>query len=128
MAPPPLHVSQPGTKNITLYKDRTFYLLATPKVNGVPLDNTGFVAKLQIRSSAKAADPALVDLSSDDSEEVVLGGVEGWIWCRIGSDVTQDLDAPSYAVYDLALFETAEATEKWPILEGEVEIRETVTR
>jgi hypothetical protein len=89
----------------------------------VPLPNTGFAAKLQIRASSES-DVVLVELT--DAGGITLGGANGHALIRIGADKTRLLIEG--AAYDLRLTEIADPTNvRYPI-SGAVILSRRVTR
>lgn len=70
--------TRPAQVNFHLYKNATFSETQVLKDgDGVPLDLTGFSARMQVRRERDDPETVL-DLSTDDGE-IVLGGVEGTI-------------------------------------------------
>lgn len=124
----PLSISEPGVQNITIREDRTFYLRCRAKLDGVPLPLTGKTVRMQLKEDPDAED-ILVSLSSDDPDQIVKGtSPEWWIDIRIGTDLLEDLEAPLAGFYDIALYDDLDPTETTPVLEGEFEYLDTVTR
>ena len=115
-----------GKYTITIEQGATFTLdLTWEDSDGNAVDLTGYSARMQVRAS-KSATTTLLDIPTDTNTSITLGGTQGTIAIRIEDDVTEALDAPQTAFYDLEL-EAGDGTVT-RLLEGGVTITEEVTR
>jgi hypothetical protein len=104
------------------------YLTETDGIE-TPVDLTGYLARMQVRSSLEATTP-LLSISSDTGE-ITLGD-EGVITVEIGAGVTAALPptgttgiSTNFPVYDLELVLGATVTR---LIEGYFEVKGEVTR
>ena len=88
-------MSYPAEHPLKLRQGDTYKRTLTWVVNRVPVNLTGYDARLQIRESADDSTPAL-----DASDYLTLGGAAGTIEVEIPASETSDLDPGRY-VYDL---------------------------
>lgn len=86
--------------NLLIEQGATFWLQLTWTIDDLPVDLTGYVARLQIREDYDSASP-LVSLTSIDGGGITLNGT-GTIEIEIEHDVTASLTAGKH-VYDLEL-------------------------
>lgn len=87
--------------NLLIEQGATFSLQLTWTIDDLPVDLTGYVARLQIREDYDSASP-LVSLTSVDGGGIMLSGTAGTIEIEIEHDVTASLTAGKH-VYDLEL-------------------------
>ncbi len=88
-----------GTLNITAEQGATWSLTLTWKIDGAPVDLTGYSARMQVRRTHAAAD-AILSLTSDDG--ITLGGEAGTITLTATAAAMAAITARAY-VYDLEL-------------------------
>jgi len=114
-----------GRKNIVVEKGSTFLLtLVWKDHNRVPIDLTGYTARMQVRKSYSSAEK-LLDLTTEKGC-IVLGGVSGTIMINAPADKTSIIhDNIRSGVYDL---EVVRGLNVRRLIEGEVDIRPEVTR
>lgn len=114
------------TFDLEIFQGETYTALVTEysdEAETIPLPNTGFSAKLQIRASAES-DVVLVELAGGDG--LTLGGANGQTMIRIGADDTMLLT--DNAAYDLRLTQNVDPTNvRYPI-SGAVILKRRVTR
>lgn len=91
--------------------------------NGNLIDVTGMTAKMQIRRSYDNPAP-MVTLT--DSTGITLGGVAGTVLVVITDEITQTLSPSVAGVYDIELYSSDGAVERF--LEGSVRVTSQVTR
>lgn len=110
--------------NLTIIKGDTVDILATWKSGGVPVNLTGYTAKMEIRARHGAADPALLTLTHLDG--ITLGGALGTV--RIQRSAAQTA-AFTFAggVYDLKLIAAADPPGTKTLLKGKVVVEPRVT-
>lgn len=93
--------------------------------DGIPVDLTGYTAKMQIRQKANSPDPAPVEITDQDG--IVLGDAEGTVEITLSSENTgTNLESLKSGVYDLEL--TSPAGVVTTIVGGKVEFVDQVTR
>ena len=115
-----------GRRPIIVEKGATFiYNLIWKDSNNVPVDLTGYSARMQCRKTINSDTPFL-DFSSDDGD-ITLGGVLGTI-AVVGSatDTAAIDDSIKSGVYDLELESASGVVTR--LIEGQVEVRAEVTR
>ena len=91
---------------------------------GNPIDNTGYTARCQGRSSYKS-DTTLFDATTENSQ-IVLGGADGAITITIPSTETALISAPLSGVWDIELVTGAGIVKN--LLGGGLKIHPEVTR
>jgi hypothetical protein len=122
-------MSAAGTYNIVCDQGKTLVrqLRYGTKQFGVftPLDNTGFLARMQVRKTIPSS-AVVLDLSSVTGE-IVLGGVDGMIAITVDALAMEDLIG-TYR-YDLELVDQSGPTDVvYGIVRGEMRVRPEVTR
>jgi len=90
----------------------------------VPIDITDYDAEMQVRVTAES-DEVLVEASVDDGR-ITIDGVTGTLVITIPASVTEALEAPFNAVYDLKITSPTDVVTR--LLEGAVYISPSVTR
>lgn len=113
-----------GQFDITILQGATFNPVITwkNKSTGVPVDLTGYSARLQVRKSASDSNK-LLDLTSGDG--ITLGGSAGTITILVSATDTAALPAGAYK-YDLELESGAGVVRR--LLEGSATISAEVSR
>lgn len=113
-----------GKRNIIIEKGATFqYNLIWKDSSDVPIDLTGYTARMQVRKTF-TTDETLLDLTTENGG-ITLGGALGTI-AIVGDDTdTSAIDA-KVGVYDIELVSPAGVVKR--LLEGEVTIKPEVTR
>lgn len=91
-----------------------------------PVDITGFTARMHIRDNIDAVDPALVELTTENSR-ITLGGTSGTIQLSISAVDTAAITFTE-GVYDLELVNTGGTGDVTRLTYGGVEVRPEVTR
>lgn len=113
-----------GVKNITIEQGATYtYNLIYKDSNSVPVDLSGYTARMQVRKT-KANTETLLDLTTENGC-IVLGGSLGTIAITASATLTAAIDAKA-GVYDLELVSPSGAVKR--LIEGEVTISLEVTR
>ena len=115
-----------GTLNITVDLNAAFSLSMTYKNSlGVPIDLTGYDAKLQVRHYPESTDPVLLEMSVSNSR-ITLGGTAGTIVLALTlAQVTAILTWRHTAVYDLLL--TPPGQDPFRFIEGAWKLSRGVT-
>ncbi len=91
----------PGKKDYSVVQGETFLRTVYIKVGGVPVNLTGYTAKMEIRDpAAGGVDPAAVTL--EDGSGITLGTTGGDIALEVDSAATAALPLGKYD-YDLRL-------------------------
>jgi hypothetical protein len=112
----------PGKYNILCPQGATFAKQLTYRIDGDPVDLTGYTARMQVREN-HASKNIVVDINTQNSG-ITLGGEEGTIDLFI-NDQDTELIFPKKYVYDL---EIASSSEVYRILEGNFIVTPEVTR
>lgn len=110
-----------GTLDFTIEQGATFNLLLTWQINNVPVNLTGYTARLQARIDVDETDTIL---SLTTGAGITLGGAAGTISLDQTGTQTAILPAGTY-VYDLELILGAAVTR---LVQGELLISPEVTR
>lgn len=93
-------------------------------IDDVPVDLTGVAARMQVRATADAPDPPVVDITSA-SGKIVLGGSAGTVRLIVDASVTAALTPGDY-VYDVVFTWPGGTVQKF--MRGSVEVLAGVTR
>jgi len=112
----------PGRYNITVYKGTTFQLSPVWKVDNLPVDLTGYSAKMQVRQFTDSS--VAVELSTDNGKIVINAGL-GQINMTLTAAQTAALTANTYQ-YDLNL--TSSGGIVYKILQGAFVVNDSVTQ
>ena len=112
----------PGRYNITVYKGTTFQLSPVWKVDNLPVDLTGYSAKMQVRQFTDSS--VLVELSTANGRAVISAGL-GQIALTLTATETAALAANTYQ-YDLNL--TSPSGYVYKILQGAFVVNDSVTQ
>lgn len=113
-----------GLYDITIEAGATFRLAITWKDDaGVPINLTGYSARMQVRETYEATD-TILSLTSG-AGDIVLGGSAGTVIVTVQATTTQKL-FHSYAVYDLELEASNGVVTR--LLQGNAIISREVTR
>ena len=120
----PTNPTKPAaTWRILVDQGKTFDRTILYKVGGVPFDNTGFEARMQVRRNYNSLVPAL-SLSST-SGEIVLGGANGQIGWAVSAVDMEDLIGEY--VYDLELYDPTDVDIVIGVVRGSINSRPEVT-
>lgn len=90
---------------------------------GVPINVTGYTARMQIRKTVKSAE-VLISATTENGR-ITLGGATGAVTVTIPATITDDIIVKS-AVYDLELQSAAGVVTR--LIQGAVTISPEVTR
>lgn len=112
-----------ATWRILVDQGKTFDRTILYKVGGVPFDNTGFEARMQVRRNYNSIVPAL-SLSSVGGE-IVLGGANGQIGWVVSAVDMEDLNGDY--VYDLELYDPTDVDIVIGVVRGTLVSRTEVT-
>lgn len=112
----------PGNLDLDLYQGATWSYVLTWKIADVPVDLSGYTARLQARPSARSADIAL-DLATGSG--ITLGGQDGTVTLTLSATQTAALSPGKY-LYDLEL-ESA-GGEVTRLVQGTLTVSPEVTR
>lgn len=114
------------SKRLDLYIEQgaTFMIPIVYKENDLPVDLTGATVQSQFREKINSA-VALLDLTSEPGEGLVITPLEGKIVMTITDEQTKDLKVYK-GVWDMLI--TFPSGEKFRILKGEWELDRGVTR
>lgn len=111
-----------GSYNFTIEQGATFNLLMTWRIDNVPVNLTGYTARLQARIDVDETDTIL---SLTTGAGITLGGAAGTITLDQSAAQTAVLPAGEY-VYDLELQSSGGVVTR--LLQGELNISAEVTR
>jgi len=112
-----------GTPNFICDHGATFSREITwLDASSVPVNNTGYLARMQVRATASSAS-TLLSLTSTDGD-IVLGGADGTITITASATATAAIAAGCY-VYDLEMVSGATI---YRILQGDFTVDAEVTR
>ena len=92
--------------------------------SGAVINLTSYTAKMQIRVTAEAANPAILELSTVNGL-IVITGVQGFIQCTIPAGTAAAL-TPGLYVYDLFITSPGGVAER--LLFGDVKVTRRVTQ
>lgn len=118
-------MQDPGRYDMTIWQGATFQRVFTWRV-GTPAANvnlTGYTARMQLRTAANAATPALE--ATTENGRITLGGAAGTITLNLSATVTAALPANQYA-YDLELVSGSGQVTR--LIEGFTTVDAEVTR
>ena len=112
-----------GTLDFTIEQGATFNLLLTWKINGTPVNLTGYTARLAARVDVEDTEVILSLTTSNGG--ITLGGSAGTISLDQTATQTTILPAGTY-VYDLELIASNSTVTR--LVQGELLISPEVTR
>ena len=94
---------KPASISLTIYQGSTFERSFQWKTSSppVPVDLTGYKARMQIRENIKSAD-FIIEMTTENGGIIITNPVEGRIKLYISSDDTTRMNFKS-AIYDLEL-------------------------
>jgi len=99
------------------------------KATKLPIDLTGYTAKMQIRKDKEAADPAILELT--DVAGITLGDALGTVQVKVTASQASTVFTAlgdSEGVYDLELLPGGVADDTWRFIEGRVFVDGEVTK
>jgi hypothetical protein len=94
--------------------------------DGVPIDLTGYRARMQMRQKFASPDPPLLDLTTENGA-ITLGGATGEIHVEAISELTAAIKVKR-GVYDLELIPPSGEDYAFRLIAGEVIVSPEVTR
>jgi hypothetical protein len=120
----PANPTKPAaTWRILVDQGKTFDRTLIYKVGGVPFDNSGFAARMQVRRNYNSLVPVL-SLSST-AGTIILGGANGQIGWSVSAIDMEDLIGEY--VYDLELYDPTDADIVIGVVRGTIVSRAEVT-
>lgn len=120
----PANPTKPAaTWRILVDQGKTFDRTLIYKVGGVPFDNSGFAARMQVRRNYNSLTPVL-SLSSV-AGTIVLGGANGQIGWTVSAVDMEDLIGEY--VYDLELYDPTDPDIVIGVVRGTIVSRAEVT-
>jgi hypothetical protein len=120
----PTNPTKPAaTWRILVDQGKTFDRTILYKVGGVPFDNTGLEARMQVRRNYNSTVPAL-SLSSV-AGEIILGGANGQIGWSVSAIDMEDINGEY--VYDLELYDPTDLDIVIGVVRGTLLSRPEVT-
>lgn len=115
---------RPGKHNLFCPQGTTFAKTLTYEINDVPVNLTGYGARLQVREFFYSPDYTLALDSSSGSAYIYTGGSAGTININVPPGITEDI-VPGDYVYDIEIY-TSENV--YRLLEGKFIVGPEVTR
>jgi hypothetical protein len=113
----------PGLLNLTFSQGATWKLSMTyTSGDALPVNLTGFSARMQVRSSYASS---TVALSLTDTNGISLGGAAGTVQLLVPATTTAGIEAKQY-VYDLELESPSQEVTR--LVEGTLIVTPEVTR
>lgn len=112
----------PGKYNMVCPQGATFTKQMTYNIDDVPVNLTGYTARMQVRENHASA-TVIVELTTENTR-ITLGGALGTILLTIPASITEDL-VPKEYVYDLELIS---GTNVYRLVEGKFLVTPEVTR
>lgn len=113
----------PGQVNFLCPQGSTFSKQITYKIENIPVDLTGYSARLQVRENHYSSE-TLLDISSPDNG-MSLGGSAGTIDILVSASDTSNIPAGNF-LYDLELESSGGEVSR--IIEGSFIVTPEVTR
>lgn len=114
----------PGIVHFVCPQGTTFRRTVTYDINDVPVNLSGYSARLQVRENYYS-DNYVVSLDSGSIGGITLGGSAGTIDILIEDSVTTDITAGDY-VYDLEIINPSSYVDR--LIEGTFIVTPEVTR
>jgi hypothetical protein len=114
----------PGLVNFVCPQGSTFRRTITYKIEEVPVDLSGYSARLQVRK-AHYSDDVIVAISSGSIGGITLGGSAGTIDILINAEVTAGFPSGTH-VYDLEVISSSQYVDR--LIEGNFVVTPEVTR
>lgn len=111
-----------ATWNIVCDQGKTWSRTCIYRFGGVPFDNTGWGARLQVKRNFTTA--AVLTLDSADGE-ITLGGVTGTIAWSVSAVVMEDF-VGDYR-WDIELYSLSDVTQVLGVARGSMTVRPEVT-
>lgn len=112
----------PGKYNMICPQGTTFAKQLTYSIDSVPVDLTGYTARMQVREK-HVSKTSIVNINTENGG-IVLGGEDGTIDLYISNEVTSLFVAKDY-VYDLELISSENV---YRLIEGKFIVTPEVTR
>jgi len=113
----------PGQLNFLCPQGSTFSKRLTYSIDDIPVDLTGYSARMQVRQNYYSED-TVIDLSTGENG-ITLGGVAGTIDLFIDNDITKDFPPGSW-LYDLEIESSGGIVGR--LIEGNFVVTPEVTR
>lgn len=117
----------PGLLNLNMWQGASWDYTLTWQTGGVPVNLTGYTARMQVRETYESEAPVLSLVAGTG---ITLGGTAGTIILEASSDVTAGISAqppgPQQYVYDLELESGAGVVTR--LVEGRLLVYPEVTR
>lgn len=114
---------RPGKYNFVCPQGATFSKQLSYLIDSVPVDLTGYTARMQVREKASSSSK-IVDLTTENGG-ITLGGLAGTVLLEISASDTESLVPKTY-VYDLELESSGGFVVR--LMEGQFTVTAEVTR
>lgn len=115
-------MSAPGKVNLAIYQGATYDKTFTWIVSDVPVNLTGYTARMKVRPTVSSS-TVYLDLTTANGK-IVLGGSAGTVQLLLSATETAALTFTT-GVYDLELVSGSTVTR---LIEGNVTVSKEVTR
>ena len=113
----------PGKYNMVCPQGSTFNQELTYSIDSVPVNLTGYSARMKVKEKYSSATSKL-DLNTSNGK-ITLGGITGTIIINVSASETEDVPAKEY-VYDLELVSSGNVVTR--LIEGKFIVTPEVTR
>ena len=114
---------RPGKYNFVCPQGTTFSKQLSYLIDSVPVDLTGYTARMQVREKASSASK-IIDLTTENGG-ITLGGKAGTIQLDVSASTTESLVPKTY-VYDLEVVSSGNYVIR--LIEGQFTVTPEVTR
>ena len=114
---------RPGKYNFLCPQGATFLKQLSYLIDSVPVDLTGYTARMQVREKISSCTEILNLTTENDG--IVLGGCAGTIRINVDANTTSEIKAKTY-VYDLELVSSEDFVIR--LIEGQFLVTPEVTR
>jgi hypothetical protein len=114
---------RPGKYNFICPQGATFSKQLSYLIDSIPVDLTGYTARMQVRE--KASNSTKILNLTTENDGIILGGCSGTIKINVDADTTSEIYAKTY-VYDLELVSSENFVVR--LIEGQFIVTPEVTR
>lgn len=114
---------RPGKYNFLCPQGTTFNKRLSYQINSIPVDLTGYTARMQVREKA-ASSTKILDLTTENGGLVINEG-DGTVTINVAASVTSEIFPKNY-VYDLEIVSNEDEVTR--LIEGGFNVTAEVTR
>lgn len=112
--------------DLTVPQGTTYTATAQLRVDEVPVDLTGFQARMQIRNGRSKQSALICDLTEANGRITVSDGPNGMATITLDSVTTAELDPGTY-YFDIEAFDTSSPPVVYRVAEGTVLVTPEIT-